>query len=356
MVRRLSRGEAPTRGPAGRRDHRCRERQRPLAAALPSMARPLLVLAAAVLGLVVAPASAPAQSPIKQRPSQAHNANRPAERVRHSLAGGLSATHRLASAVRLVPGTGYSSARGSALVRALQRRLEAVGDPPGPIDGLYGPLTENAVAQFQAAHGLVADGIAGPATLAALTAPVPVLYPGAGYLQPRGSASVRGLQRRLAGLGFAPGPIDGRYGPLTAQAMTRFQRAHGLQVDRIAGVLTWRALRGAAPQAGADRRPLRRPAPARRPAPTIPRPQPTPHAPRAPALPAGLVLLSLAMIGLATMSLSYARTRSRVRRAQVARSEVNPVLQELGVGRERSPRRTRTAQRSLVADQREEER
>ena len=44
------------------------------------------------------------------------------------------------------------------------------------------------------------------------------------------------------GRGYAPGPIDGRYGPRTAQAVSRFQAAHGLVVDGIAGPFTLAAL------------------------------------------------------------------------------------------------------------------
>src|ERR1700761_5029843 len=36
---------------------------------------------------------------------------------------------------------------------------------------------------------------------------------GSGYQQPAGSARVKAVQRRLARLGFTPGPLDGRYGP-----------------------------------------------------------------------------------------------------------------------------------------------
>jgi len=54
------------------------------------------------------------------------------------------------------------------------------------------------------------------------------LLPGAGYQQPTGSGHVRALQRRLARLGFAAGPIDGRYGPLTTRAVDRFQHSRGL--------------------------------------------------------------------------------------------------------------------------------
>jgi peptidoglycan hydrolase-like protein with peptidoglycan-binding domain/tetratricopeptide (TPR) repeat protein len=129
----------------------------------------------------------------------------------------------------LVLGAGEGSASGSAQVRALQRRLADLEFAPGPIDGRYGPRTEQAVRRFQAAHGLQVDGIAGPQTLATL---VLALYPGQGN-GPGGSRPVQVLQRRLADLGFAPGPIDGRYGPRTEQAVRRFQAAHGLQVDGI---------------------------------------------------------------------------------------------------------------------------
>ena len=142
-------------------------------------------------------------------------------------------------AVVLALGSGYSSRTDAARVRVLQRRLDAAGYAPGPIDGRYGPRTEQAVIRFQAAHGLWVDGIAGPQTFAAMSRPFH--YPGAGYAG-RGSGAVRVLQRRLDAAGYAPGPIDGRYGPRTEQAVIRFQAAHGLRVDGIAGPQTFAGL------------------------------------------------------------------------------------------------------------------
>ena len=53
-------------------------------------------------------------------------------------------------------------------VKEIQSRLSAQGFDPGPIDGIFGPRTDTAVRRFQAARGLVEDGIVGPQTLIAL--------------------------------------------------------------------------------------------------------------------------------------------------------------------------------------------
>ena len=49
-------------------------------------------------------------------------------------------------------------------VRELQRNLQRLGARPGPVDGLFGPLTEAAVERFQQAHGLATDGVVGTQT------------------------------------------------------------------------------------------------------------------------------------------------------------------------------------------------
>jgi peptidoglycan hydrolase-like protein with peptidoglycan-binding domain len=76
------------------------------------------------------------------------------------------ASHRTAlrTAGLLGFGAGYRSERGSPAVRGLQVRLRTLGFRPGPVDGLFGPLTEAAVERFQRAHGLDADGVVGPRT------------------------------------------------------------------------------------------------------------------------------------------------------------------------------------------------
>jgi hypothetical protein len=58
-------------------------------------------------------------------------------------------------------------------VRELQQRLRDRGFNPGPIDGVFGSGTRNAVIAFQRSAGLTPDGIAGPLTLAALERQAP---------------------------------------------------------------------------------------------------------------------------------------------------------------------------------------
>jgi hypothetical protein len=57
-----------------------------------------------------------------------------------------------------------------AQVTALQEQLTKDGLYTGPITGYFGALTEAAVSQFQAAHGIEVKGYVGPATRAALNA------------------------------------------------------------------------------------------------------------------------------------------------------------------------------------------
>lgn len=49
-------------------------------------------------------------------------------------------------------------------VWTLQARLQRLGYDPGPLDGQFGPQTEQAVRQFQQASSLAVDGVVGPIT------------------------------------------------------------------------------------------------------------------------------------------------------------------------------------------------
>src|SRR5829696_995614 len=153
----------------------------------------------------------------------------PSTSLAAGAAGDSPQRHR-SSAELLSVGAGYGHDARSQPVRDLQSRLRTLGYDPGPIDGVFGPLTEAAVESFQRAQRLATDGVVGPRTGAALRRGGPREHAG---LHP-----VRELQRDLRAVGYEPGPIDGVYGPLTEAAVERFQTAQGLAVDGVAGPQT----------------------------------------------------------------------------------------------------------------------
>ena len=108
------------------------------------------------------------------------------------------------------------------------------------IDGVFGPLTRNAVIAFQEGEGLPADGIVGDSTWQRMPADpdTPVLK-----RHSTGSA-VGGLQLALHKLGGPgsptdPGPADGDFGPRTEAAVKAYQAQHALADDGVVGPRTW---------------------------------------------------------------------------------------------------------------------
>jgi Putative peptidoglycan binding domain len=70
--------------------------------------------------------------------------------------------------VKLPPSGHLKSGDTGAEVKTLQKALAELDAAGLKADGVYGPLTEQAVMSFQTAHGLTADGIVGPETAAAI--------------------------------------------------------------------------------------------------------------------------------------------------------------------------------------------
>ncbi|MBD0266696.1 MAG: peptidoglycan-binding protein [Cyanobacteria bacterium Co-bin8] len=64
----------------------------------------------------------------------------------------------------------------------------------------------------------------------------PLLRPGSD------GPTVQKLQQHLERLGHYAGPIDGRYGATTAEAVRDFQSQHGQVADGVVGADTWRTL------------------------------------------------------------------------------------------------------------------
>ncbi|MBD2354382.1 peptidoglycan-binding protein [Tolypothrix sp. FACHB-123] len=175
-------------------------------------------------------------------------------------------------------------------VRNLQQQLKTVGFYQAPITQIYDFPTEDAVRRFQKAAGLPVNGVVGTSTLQKLQtwrpravnatttqprrntnqAPKPTVVrtqttkpatrsttakrtaiatastskrSNANYLS-RGDEgeSVRVLQERLRVAGFYYGNATGLFGPITEEAVKRFQQAYNLDADGIVGPATLRRL------------------------------------------------------------------------------------------------------------------
>ncbi len=150
------------------------------------------------------------------------------------------------------------------LVLLLQRELQSAGYDPGPLDGMPGTKFAAAIAGYQRANKLSADGRASikllshlarenlkagrMAPIAPMAAPVakpaPATGQGTGRGQtaalgpeampqspavargpaPRGRELVRAIQKRLSDRGYYGGPLDGSLGPKTREAIVTYQR------------------------------------------------------------------------------------------------------------------------------------
>jgi peptidoglycan hydrolase-like protein with peptidoglycan-binding domain len=168
-------------------------------------------------------------------------------------------------------------------VEILQQRLVELGWQLD-VDGDFGPMTEDAVKEFQSQNGLDVDGIVGPNTWAALDArqgprprprstptkatPRETYAPTGAKGAPAGTASgtstgtarsagtatatrsrpavqrgdvgpdVRYLQQRLVEHGSNL-RVDGRFSPATESAVRAFQYGHGLEATGVVDARTW---------------------------------------------------------------------------------------------------------------------
>jgi len=137
--------------------------------------------------------------------------------------GGAHAKSRKGSASQVDLRLLRFGSRGSD-VASVQRQLGVVAD------GIFGPKTRAAVRAFQRSHGLLVDGIVGPQTRAALA------RAGSGGTKMFRAPWVAPVQRAL---GIS---ADGVFGPQTRAAVIAFQQRKGLIVDGIVGPQTLRAL------------------------------------------------------------------------------------------------------------------
>jgi len=121
-------------------------------------------------------------------------------------------------------------------VTSIQSTLKSKGYYNYNVDGIFGPITEKAVKQFQSANGLSASGVVDQATENAISAAEKKQAPSstAGVLKTgsRGS-EVTSVQQQLKNKGYYNYNVDGIFGPITEKAVKQFQSANGLSQTGI---------------------------------------------------------------------------------------------------------------------------
>lgn len=136
-----------------------------------------------------------------------------------------------------------SGSEGGA-VRVLQGELVRHGFTHVDVDGDFGEQTNLAVRAFQRLASIGIDGKVGRDTRGSLAgAPLPrTAMPLVASAPKRVVAATRRLQDALndiTGAGLKP---DGKFGDHTGDAVEAFQRRAGIDIDRVCGPQTWRAL------------------------------------------------------------------------------------------------------------------
>lgn len=132
-------------------------------------------------------------------------------------------------------------------VTELQYALYELGYFDGPIDGVYGATTKDAVRAFQINNNLKVDGIAGSNTLQVVYSSTAVSATADNTEFTTLRAGDKGdkvvqLQDQLSKLGYMVTTATGVYDDLTVSAVAVFQSRNGLTSDGVAGPDTQRVL------------------------------------------------------------------------------------------------------------------
>jgi N-acetylmuramoyl-L-alanine amidase len=160
------------------------------------------------------------------------------------------------------PGVSVRVGERSEAVRQIQRCLNRVRTRHPAIrqlndDGIFGPLTLEAVTTFQRLFGLAQDGVVGPLTWAALSRECAATggggggsgggtppFPGTSIRIGARGADVERIQRCLNAWmasqpAMRPLNVDGIFGQITQNAVVIFQCLNGLAQDGVVGPVTW---------------------------------------------------------------------------------------------------------------------
>ena len=131
----------------------------------------------------------------------------------------------------------------------LQTALQDAGYYDGPVDGVYGPATVDAVETLQKAHGLPVTGTLDKATADALQSD---LAAKGGAVAQEAVASTAAVQQTLKLAGFWDGPVDGAWTPALTEAVKKFQTALGVKPTGAVDAATIAALEKAITHAQAS--------------------------------------------------------------------------------------------------------
>lgn len=153
--------------------------------------------------------------------------------------------HASGSSSHVAAGGGTLISAPSSLVRDIQGSLAEKGIYRGPIDGLAGRMTTEAIVAFERAAGLTTTGEPTPQLLARLqmtadprsagnrTMPIPLSKPSG--TSANADKRIAQIQTALNNLGYGPLEVDGLMGAATARAIRRFEVNRGLPVTGEVG-------------------------------------------------------------------------------------------------------------------------
>jgi murein L,D-transpeptidase YcbB/YkuD len=141
--------------------------------------------------------------------------------------------------VLLAAATVFLSGCATGQTRQAVARLQA---QVGMLDDRVTQLEHSAVGGASAAAAVETAGGA-EETVSIVTQP----QQGSAGTQPAaatssGKPSTQEIQQALKNAGFYQGPLDGKMGPVTTEAVKEFQRIHGLNDDGVVGKQTWAQL------------------------------------------------------------------------------------------------------------------
>ncbi len=160
--------------------------------------------------------------------------------------GPVSKPNQTANATPLQPSANTASA--GEIIRGVQRELNTRGYEAGQPDGVAGLVTRAAIMAYEYDYGLPLTAEATPDLLRRIvlgsSAAAATRHGANDVATDEAQAVARSVEQQLAGLGYTPGPIDGKLDERAARAIREFEVDQKLaESGRISGPLVSRLIR-----------------------------------------------------------------------------------------------------------------